>query len=109
MWRCVPHRQHLDSIALTEGPSTHSPADTTTDHSPEGEWKEVVSKKEKKLSMSPRKPASPVKLKEDSSMGQGRKSPSPPPKKPRVVASARTGQGEVDHYKRTRVSTSREI
>ena len=56
-----------------------------TDHSPEGEWKEVVSKKvKKKLSMSPQKPASPVKMKEDSSMGQGRKSPSPPSKKPMV-------------------------
>ena len=73
-----------DSMASTEGQSTHSPADTMTDHSPEGEWKEVVSKKaKKKLSMSPRKPTSPAKIK-DSSMGQGRKSPSPPPKKTRV-------------------------
>ena len=71
-----------DSMASTEEPSTHSPANTMTDHSPEGEWKEVVSKK--KLSMSPRKPASPAKMKEDSSMGLGRKSPLPLPKKPRV-------------------------
>ena len=32
-----------DSMASTEGPSTHSPADTMTGQS--GEWKEVVSKK----------------------------------------------------------------
>ena len=72
-----------DSMASTEEPSTQSPANTKTDHSPEGEWKEVVSKK-KKLSMSPRKPASPAKMKEDFSMGLGRKILLPPPKKPRV-------------------------
>ena len=74
------------SMASSEGPSTHSSVDTTTDHSPEGEWKEVVSRKtKKKLSMSPRKPVSPVKKKkEDPDMSQGRKTPSPPPRKPRV-------------------------
>ena len=74
------------SMASSEGPSTHSSVDTTTDHSLEGEWKEVVSRKtKKKLSMSPPKPVSPVKTKkEDPNMSQGRKTPLPPPKKPRV-------------------------
>ena len=74
------------SMASSEGPSTHSSVDTTTDHSPEGDWKEVVSRKtKKKLSLSPPKPVSPVKKKkEDPSMSQGRKTPLPPPKKPRV-------------------------
>ena len=44
----------------------------------------VSEKAKKKLSMSPRKPSSPAKMKEVSSMGLGRESPSPPPKKPRV-------------------------
>ena len=73
------------SMASSEGPSTHSSVDTTTDHSPEGEWKEAVSRKTKKLSMSPPKPVSPVKKKkEDPNMSQGRKTRLPPPKKPRV-------------------------
>ena len=74
-----------DSLASPQGPSTHSPADTMTDRSLEGEWKEVVSKKaKKKLSMSPRKSVSSAKMKEDSSMNQGQKTPSPKPKKPRM-------------------------
>ena len=94
-----------DSMASTEGPSTHSPADTTTGQS--GEWKEVVSKKaKKKLPMSPWKPASPVKMKEDSSMEVTIASTQETQDE---VAYARTGQGEVDRYKRTRVTTSREI
>ena len=74
------------SMASSEGPSTtHSSVDTTTDHSPEGEWKEVVSRKtKKKLSMSPPK-SPPVKTKkEDPNVRPGRKTPPPPPKKPRV-------------------------
>ena len=82
---CYTPSTPQDSMASTEGPSTHSSVNTTTDHSPEGEWKEVVSRKTEKLSMSPRKPASPAKKKkEDSSLSQGRKTPSPPPKEPRV-------------------------
>ena len=75
-----------DALASQQGSSTHSPADTMTDYSPQGDWKEVVSKKKakKKLSMSPRKPTPPTKKKEESSMGLGRKTPSPPPKKQRV-------------------------
>ena len=74
------------SMASSEGPTTHCSVHTTTDHSPQGEWKEVVSRKmKKKLSMSPPKPVSPVKKKkEDPNMSQGRKTPLPPPKKPRV-------------------------
>ena len=74
------------SMASSEGPSTtHSSVDTMTDHSPEGEWKEVVSRKtKKKLSLSPPK-SSPVKTKkEDPNVRQGRKTPLPSPKKPRV-------------------------
>ena len=74
------------SMASPEGLSiTHSSVDTTTDHSPEGEWKEVVSRKmKKKLSLSPPK-SPPVKTKkEDPNVRPGRKTPPPPPKKPRV-------------------------
>ena len=46
MWPCVPLLQ--DSLGLHRDIAPPLPEDTTTDHSPEGEWKEVVSKKKKK-------------------------------------------------------------
>ena len=49
---CSTPPMPMDSSATSQGPSIPSPADITTDHSPEGEWKEVVSKKtRKKLSV----------------------------------------------------------
>ena len=84
------------SMASSEGPSTHSTVDTTTDHSPEGEWKEVVSRKtKKKLSMSPSKSVSPAKTKEEPTVRQGRKTPLPPPKKPRVRSPLKEQNREV--------------
>ena len=76
-----------DSSASSQGPSTHSPADTMTDHSLEGEWKEVVSKKKakkanKKLSVCTQTP--PRAEEKDTSMAQKRKSPSPSSKEMRV-------------------------
>ena len=85
------------SMASSEGPSTHSSVDTTTDPSPEGEWKEVVSRKtKKKLSLSPPKPVSPVKKKkEDPSMSREEDSTATAQEAQGEVASEGTGQGEV--------------
>ena len=86
------------SMASSEGPSTtHSSVDTTTDHSPEGEWKEVVPRKMKrKLLMSPpvstsqdeeRRPQCETREEDSTTTAQEAQG---------EVASQGTGQGEVD-------------
>ena len=83
-------REELDeAVCSTPSSTTYSEAtspqtiDTTTEHSPEGEWEEVVSKKtRKKLSLSPKK-VTPAK-KERPMVAipqQRRKTPTPPPPK----------------------------
>ena len=83
-------REELDeAVCSTPSSTTYSEAtspqtiDTTTEHSPEGEWEEVVAKKtRKKLSLSPKK-VTPAK-KERPMVAipqQRRKTPTPPPPK----------------------------
>ena len=97
------------SMASSEGPSTtHSSVDTTTDHSPEGEWKEVVSRKTKnKLSMSP--PKSPMWERRPQCETGEEESTTTAQEAQGEVASQGTGQGEVSCRWRKTVSTSREV
>ena len=74
----------MGTTAKSQGPSTSSHAATITNHSPEGEWKEVVSKKtRKKLFLSAHKTI-PPRAEEQPVIAQRRKTPSPPPKKMRA-------------------------
>ena len=87
------------SMASSEGPSTtHSSVDTTTDHSPEGEWKEVVSRKTKKKTIhvstevstsqdEERRPQCETREEDSTTTAQEAQG---------EVASQGTGQGEVD-------------
>ena len=78
----IPSISTPSSTTYSEATSPQT-IDTTTEHSPEGEWEEVVSKKtRKKLSLSPKK-VTPTKNERPivASPQQRRKTPTPPPPK----------------------------
>ena len=88
------------------GHSTPYAEDTTTDHSLQGEWKEVVSKKKKKKTGK----KSPPPTKKERPVIQQQRTPSPPKKKvQRIQAPLDLSREERRGWSYQGVSTSREI
>ena len=90
-------------IGPTRTPLWHSTPiaeDTTTDHSPEGDWKEVVSKKKKKKSSK----KSPPWPKKEQPMVQQQRTPSPPMKVQRIQSPLQ----DLSREERRQVGATRE-